>query len=87
MELINSYCNLETELRYEAKNHIAPNHPSYYSFCASLHREYPRSAEGDSIKLKLREIVDNSSLSTRLMPLMLICLPLCFVMKATNLIM
>ena len=65
MELINSYCNLETELRYEAKNHIAPNHPSYYSFCASLHREYPRSAEGDSIKLKLREIVDNSSLSTR----------------------
>jgi hypothetical protein len=65
LELTNSYYNLEKEFKHEAKKYITPDHPSYYSFCASLHREYPRSAEGDSIKLKLKNIVDKSSLSTR----------------------
>ena len=65
LELTNSYYNLEKEFKHEAKKYITPDHPSYYSFCASLHREYPRSAEGDSIKLKLKDIVDKSSLSTR----------------------
>ena len=65
LEMVNSYHTLETELKHEAKHHITPEHPSYYSFCASLHKEYPRSAEGDSIKAKLKEIVDKSLLATR----------------------
>ena len=39
LELVNSYHTLETELKHEAKHHITPEHPSYYSFCASLHKE------------------------------------------------
>ena len=65
VDLIGSYYNLETKLRHEAKDYITPEHPSYYSFNASLHKDYPRSAEGDSVQRKLKEIVDNSSLSTR----------------------
>ena len=63
-EQINPYYILETKLRREAGKYITPEHPAYYSFCAALHRDYPRSAEGDSIKAKLKETVDNSSLST-----------------------
>lgn len=65
-DLASSYYTMEKELQRKAERYIHPDHPLYYSFAASLHREYPRSAEGDSIKRKLKEIVDRSALSTRI---------------------
>ena len=64
-ELTSTYYERELELKREAQNFITPNHPSYYSFYASLHKDYPRSSKGDSIKLELKKIVDNSSMATR----------------------
>lgn len=64
-ELTRYYYEREAELKREAQNFITPEHPSYYSFYASLHRGYPRSSEGDSIKSLLKKIVDESNLSTR----------------------
>ena len=63
-DMISHYQKLEADLRQKAKAHISPDHPSYYSFYAALYKSYPRTAEGDSIKMKLKEIVDNSSNST-----------------------
>ena len=64
-ELTKAYYEREAELKREAQEFITPEHPSYYNFYASLHKDYPRSAFGDSIKVKLKKIVDKSSLSSR----------------------
>lgn len=64
-ELTKSYYEHEAELKRKAQHFITSEHPSYYSFYASLHRDYPRSAEGDSIKYRLKEIVDKSDFSSR----------------------
>lgn len=64
-ELTKAYYEHESELKREAQNYINPEHSSYYSFYASLHKDYPRSSFGDSIKVKLKTIVDKSSLSSR----------------------
>ncbi|MDN0051901.1 DUF6377 domain-containing protein [Bacteroides caecigallinarum] len=64
-ELTKAYYEREAELKREAQEFITPDHPSYYSFYASLHKDYPRSAFGDSIKVKLKKIVDKSSLLSR----------------------
>lgn len=64
-ELSLSYYIAEAELRRKAKEYIAPDNPLYYSFAASLHRDAPRTAEGDSAKMQLKEIVDHASLATR----------------------
>ena len=64
-ELAYSYYKREAELKYEAQRYINTNHSSYYSFYASLYKDYPRGAEGDSIKIQLKRIVDESSLASR----------------------
>ena len=64
-ELAYSYYKREAELKYEAQRYINTDHSSYYSFYASLYKDYPRGAEGDSIKNQLKRIVDESSLASR----------------------
>lgn len=64
-ELTKIYYQREVELQREALNFIDPEHPSYYNLYASLHKNYPRAAQGDSIKKDLKNIVDNSKLVTR----------------------
>lgn len=64
-ELAYSYYKREAELKYEAQRYINTDHSSYYSFYASLYKDYPRGAEGDSIKIQLKRIVDESSLASR----------------------
>ena len=64
-ELANYYYEREAELKREARNYISKDNPNYYNFLASLFKDYPRSLEGDSIKLKLKSIVDKSLLSSR----------------------
>lgn len=66
MGLTTPYVNQEAELKDEAKKHIRHDHPLYYSFLASLHKNSPHSAETDSIKVKLKAIVDKSQLATRI---------------------
>ena len=64
-ELTRAYYEREAELKRDAQVFITPDNPSYYSFYASLHKDYPRSAFGDSIKVKLQKIVEKSRLSSR----------------------
>ena len=64
-ELTRAYYERVAELKREAQEFITPDNPSYYSFYASLHKDYPRSAFGDSIKVKLQKIVEKSRLSSR----------------------
>ena len=64
-ELAYAYYKREAELKYEAQRYINSDHSSYYSFYASLYKDYPRGAEGDSIKIQLKHIVDESSLVSR----------------------
>lgn len=64
-ELAYAYYKREAELKFEAQKYINSAHPLYYSFYASLYKDYPRSLEGDSIKLELKTKVDKSLLSSR----------------------
>lgn len=64
-KMADDYYKSEAELKLQAKNYITPDHPSYYCFYGSLHNQYPRSEEGERIKIELKTIVDNSKLSTR----------------------
>lgn len=64
-ELTRYYYEREAELKRIAQDYVTPEHSSYYSFYASLHKDYPRSPQGDSIKVQLKKIVDRSTLSSR----------------------
>lgn len=64
-DLNSTYYNHEKELKLEAQKYLTPQNPLYYSFLSSMHRELPRSAEGDSIMAALKDIVDHSALNTR----------------------
>ena len=64
-ELTRYYYEREAELKRIAQDYVTPEHSSYYSFYASLHKDYPRSPQGDSIKAQLTKIVDKSTLSSR----------------------
>lgn len=64
-EQITAYYKREMELRFEALPYLDPKHPEYYSFMASIHRDYPRSSYGDSLKWELVKIVDRSELTSR----------------------
>lgn len=65
LEMANDYYKSEARLKLEAQKYIDTSHPEYYCFYGSLHRDYPRSPEGEKIKSELKHIVDNSKLSSR----------------------
>lgn len=62
---IAAYYKREMELRFDALPYLSRQHPEYYSFMASIHRDYPRSLYGDSVKWELKKIVDRSELTSR----------------------
>lgn len=61
-----AYYKREAELKNEAQRYINEGHPSYYSFYASLYKDFPRGEDGEKIKKQLRQIVDNSLLISRI---------------------
>lgn len=59
------YDSISAELRNEALCHITPSHPAYYSLRASM-LSGPSDPEWTSVKSKLSETVDNSTLNNRI---------------------
>lgn len=59
-----AYREMEAALRREAIRTISPDHPLYYSFAAFLPEDCQLPGGPATVKEKLRELTDNSSLST-----------------------
>lgn len=60
------YYEYETKLREEAQKMVNTGTPFYYWFKAMFYRDYPDSAEYDTLKVQLKSLVEQSSLDTRM---------------------
>lgn len=60
------YYEDEIKLKEEAQKMVNTGTPFYYWFKAMFYRDFPDSAEYDTLKTELKEIVEHSSLNTRM---------------------
>lgn len=64
-EMTDRYYGVEMELRRESMRYISLQDPLYLCNAAFLHEEWPRAAEGEAVKRRLKEITDSSALTTK----------------------
>lgn len=65
-EYVASYLEYENQLKKKAQHIVSAGNPLYYWFKASFYRDFPNTAEYDSLKTELQTVVEASSLNTRI---------------------